>query len=92
MSYLDLISDLEITDSENGSGYDKNDRNDQTLDDRPPCEHPLRLAESQAIGRCICCQSEAEFVEALGRVRSRRRRSRAAVTARVKQLRMDSRP
>ena len=92
MSYLDLISDLEITDSENGSGYDQNDRNGQTLDDRPPCEHPLHLAESKAIGRCICCQSEAEFVDTLARLRLRRERTRADVTVRVKQLRMDSRP
>ena len=92
MSYLDLISHLDTRDSKNASAYDQNDPNDQTLDDRPPCEHPLHLAESKAIGRCICCQSEAEFVDTLARLRLRRERPRADVTARVKQLRMDSRP
>jgi hypothetical protein len=56
------------------------------------CGRRLALPESKTIGRCIRCQSEAEFVETLARLRAYRDRTRAAVTARLKQLRMDGRP
>jgi hypothetical protein len=92
MGYLDLISHLDTMDAENASAYDQNDPNDKTPDTRPPCEHPLYLAESKAIGRCIRCQSEAEFVDTLARLRLGRELRAHAVTVRAEQLRMDGRP
>ena len=88
MNYLELISGEDTPDSETTQEYDKNDRNDKTSEPRPGCVHPLTLPESQALGRCMRCQSEAEFVETLAQLRLRRERTHAAVTARVEQLRM----
>jgi TubC N-terminal docking domain len=51
-----------------------------------PCEHPLHLPESQALGRCIRCQSEAEFVDTLARIKIHHERTKRAVAARVKEL------
>lgn len=50
------------------------------------CGRRLCLPESQAIGRCIRCQSEAEFVDTLARINIRRARTARAVAARVKEL------
>ena len=86
MGYLDLISHLDTTNSENGSEYDKNDLNDKAPEVLPPCEHPLYLTESKALGRCLRCQTEAEFIDTLTRLHIRRERTQAAVTARAIQL------
>ncbi len=50
------------------------------------CGRRLCLHESQALGRCIRCQSEPEFVETLARINIRRARTTRAVAARVKEL------
>ncbi len=50
------------------------------------CGRRLYLPESQAIGRCIRCQSEAEFVDTLARIKIHHERTRRAVAARVKEL------
>jgi hypothetical protein len=86
MGYLDLISHLGTTNSENGSEYDKNDLNDKTPEVLPPREHPLYLTESKALGRCVRCQTKAQFIDTLTRLRIRRERTQAAVTARAIQL------
>ena len=92
MGYLDLISHLDTTNSENGSEYDKNDLNDKAPEVLPPCEHPLYLTESKALGRCLRCQTEAEFIDTLARLRLGRELRAHAVTVRAEQLRMDGRP
>ncbi len=78
MDYLDLISDLDATDSGNVQECEKSEKT--------PCEHPLHLPESKAIGRCIRCQSEEQFVDTLAKMRIRRERTARAVDARVKEL------
>ena len=64
-----------------------NDRTAKSPGSRPACEHPLHLPESRAIRRCIRCQSEAEFVDTLARIKMHHERTRRAVAARVKELR-----
>ena len=87
MGYLELISHLDTTDSGNGSGYDKNDLNDKTSY-TCSCGRRLALAESKEVGKCARCQSEAEFIGTLARMRIRRERTRQVVAARAEQVRM----
>lgn len=53
------------------------------------CGGPLTLPESQALGRCCRCMSEAEWIDTLASLRLRRERTRQAVAARLGQLGMD---
>jgi hypothetical protein len=53
------------------------------------CGRPLCLPESQALGRCIRCQSDGEFMDTLARLAIRRERTAQAVAARIDQLRME---
>jgi DnaJ-class molecular chaperone len=87
MSYLDRISHLDTADAENGSEYEINEK---TRDTCSECKWGLRLSESQALGRCIRCQSEGAFVDTLAWLAIRRERTARAVRARIDQLRMRS--
>ena len=87
MGYLELISHLDTTESGNESAHGKNDLNDKTSD-TCSCGRRLTLAESKEIGKCTRCQSEAEFIGTLARMRIRRERTRQVVAARAEQVRM----
>jgi hypothetical protein len=82
MSYLDLISGLDTPDSEPATDATK------SRTSCSECGRRLYLPESQAIGRCIRagCQSEAEFVDTLARIKIHHERTQRAVAARVKEL------
>jgi hypothetical protein len=82
MSYLDRISHLDTADAENGSEYEINEK---TRDTCSECKWGLRLSESQALGRCIRCQSEAESADTLVRLAIGRERTHRAVEARIAQ-------
>jgi hypothetical protein len=68
----------------------KVEKSEKTPKPNTTCGHPLRLPESQALGRCIRCQSEGAFVDTLAWLAIRRERTARAVRARIDQLRMRS--
>ncbi len=80
MDYLDLISDLDNADSEPEPQAAK------ASDTCSACGRRLSLPESQAIGRCLRCQSESEFVDTLARLKIHHERTKRAVAARVREL------
>jgi hypothetical protein len=51
---------------------------------------PIALPESQALGRCIRCQSDEEFMDTLARLAIRRTRTRKAVEARIARSQMEA--
>jgi hypothetical protein len=54
-----------------------------------PCGRCLLLSESQAVGRCMRCQSDEEFETSLVSLAARRDQTRQPVKARVEELRME---
>ena len=52
----------------------------------PGCYRPLRLPETQAIGRCFGCLTDEEMIDVLASMKRRREVTKAKVRERSRQL------
>lgn len=69
---------------------EKSERSEKRVLACTRCGRPLVLPESQALGKCVRCMSDAEWTDTLARMALRRERTKQAVERRKAELRKEA--